>query len=175
MKQPIHKMGLWNPYVAGIVLGLVLTAAFYVMGVGLGASGMTSRTTAVITHAAAPDTVETNGYLKRYYQPGDKYPLINWVVFQVIGLLIGGTIGSLTGKRFNLSVSRGPNASVGMRLGLACLGGILVGLSSRLARGCTSGQALSGGATMVVGSWVFMLALFATAFIAAMWVRRQWL
>ncbi len=40
--------------------------------------------------------------------------------------------------------------------------------------GCTSGQALSGGATMVVGSWVFMMTVFATAFAAAYFVRREW-
>jgi uncharacterized membrane protein YedE/YeeE len=175
MKQPIHKTGLWNPYVAGVLLGLVLTAAFYVMGLGLGASGLTSRSSAVIAHTVAPKVVEANDYLKRYYQPGHRHPLINWIVFQMIGVFIGGLIGSLTGKRFNATVARGPRSTIGLRLSMACLGGILVGFSSRLARGCTSGQALSGGATMVVGSWVFMLALFAAAFLAAVLVRREWL
>ena len=108
MKQPIHKTGLWNPYVAGVMLGLVLMAAFYVMGIGLGASGLTSRASAVIAHTVALNAIETNGYLKRYYQSGDRYPLINWIVFQMIGVFIGGLIGSLTCKRFNTTVARGP-------------------------------------------------------------------
>jgi uncharacterized protein len=43
-----------------------------------------------------------------------------------------------------------------------------------LARGCTSGQALSGGALLSVGSWVFMLALFAAGFGAARLARKLW-
>ena len=35
---------------------------------------------------------------------------------------------------------------------------------ARLARGCTSGQALSGGAVLSVGSWAFALAIFASAY-----------
>ena len=33
----------WNPYVAGILLGLVLLSSFLVMGKGLGASGPANR------------------------------------------------------------------------------------------------------------------------------------
>jgi hypothetical protein len=175
VKLSIFKKGLWNPYVAGIALGLVLTLAFYVMGVGLGASGMVSRSAAVVGHTVAAEAVENNGYLGQYYKPDAGHPLSNWIVFQVIGVFLGGLAGSLLGRRFEPMVAKGPNAGVPLRLSLALIGGILVGVSSRLARGCTSGQALSGGATMVLGSWVFMLALFATAFIAAAFVRRQWI
>jgi hypothetical protein len=33
----------WNPYVAGVALGLVLLGSFLVMGHGLGASGASNR------------------------------------------------------------------------------------------------------------------------------------
>jgi uncharacterized membrane protein YedE/YeeE len=47
-------------------------------------------------------------------------------------------------------------------------------VGARLARGCTSGQALSGGAVLSLGSWAFMLALFASAYLSARYTRRQW-
>ena len=46
---------------------------------------------------------------------------------------------------------------------------------ARMARGCTSGQALSGGATLAAGSWAVMLAIFASAYLLAYFVRRLWL
>ena len=54
------------------------------------------------------------------------------------------------------------------------LGGVIMGFAARFARGCTSGQALSGGALLSVGSWVFMMAVFAGGYLMAPLVRRQW-
>jgi uncharacterized membrane protein YedE/YeeE len=61
-----------------------------------------------------------------------------------------------------------------LRLALAVGGGVLVGFASRLAAGCTSGQALSGGALLLSGSWAFMIAIFVGAFGAARLVRKEW-
>ena len=55
------------------------------------------------------------------------------------------------------------------------IGGILIGFAARLARGCTSGLALVGGAELAVGSWTFMLCVFAGGYAAAYFVRKQWL
>lgn len=174
MTEPYYAKGFWNPYVAGFVLGLVLLATFYIMGTGLGASGAFSRTAAVTAHAIDSNWVESNGLFKSYYANKTKSPLVNWMVFEVIGVFIGGVIAVVTARRFRPEVAKGAHASKGTRMALAVVGGILAGIGTRLALGCTSGQALSGGATMVVGSWVFMMALFATAFIAAIFLRRQW-
>jgi uncharacterized membrane protein YedE/YeeE len=56
----------------------------------------------------------------------------------------------------------------------AFAGGAAMGYGARLARGCTSGQALSGGATLSAGSWAFMMAVFAGAYALAYFVRRLW-
>ena len=58
--------------------------------------------------------------------------------------------------------------------GMAFFGGVLMGYGARLARGCTSGQALSGGAVLSVGSWVFMFAVFGGAYGLAYFVRKFW-
>ena len=175
MKEFDYAKGFWNPYVAGVALGLVLLLTFYLMGTGLGASGAVARTSAVVAHVVAPSAVENNGYFKEFYAGAQRHPLVNWMVFEVLGVFIGGLVASLTAGRFKSAVARGPAAGVGLRLGLAFVGGLIGGIGTRFALGCTSGQALSGGATMAVGSWVFMMAVFAAAFIAAPFVRRQWL
>jgi len=45
---------------------------------------------------------------------------------------------------------------------------------ARMARGCTSGQALSGGAVLSAGSWAFMMCVFAGAYAVAYFVRKFW-
>jgi NhaP-type Na+/H+ or K+/H+ antiporter len=71
MKQLEYAKGFWNPYVAGIALGLVLLLTFYLMGTGLGASGAVARTSAVIAHAATPTAVEQNSYYKEFFEQLD--------------------------------------------------------------------------------------------------------
>jgi hypothetical protein len=175
MKEFDYAKGFWNPYAAGVALGLVLLLTFYIMGTGLGASGAFARTAAATAHTIAPQAVESNGYFKEFYQKGESHPLWNWIVFEVIGVFIGGIVAVLTARRFKPTVARGPSVSAGTRLVLAFVGGIVGGVATRFAMGCTSGQALSGGATMAVGSWVFMMSVFATAFVLAIFARRQWL
>ncbi len=45
---------------------------------------------------------------------------------------------------------------------------------ARMARGCTSGQALSGGAVLSVGSWAFMFCIFGAGYAVAWFFRRLW-
>ena len=177
-REPMNNMdyakGYWNPYVAGIALGLVLTFTFYVMGTGLGASGAIARTAAVAAHNVSPEAIEKQAYFKEFYREGADHPFVDWTVIEVVGVFLGGLISVLMSKRFSVAVGKGPTAGVGLRLFMAFFGGIIAGVGTRFAMGCTSGQALSGGATMVVGSWVFMMAVFAAAFGAAYFVRKEW-
>mgnify|MGYP006383035491 CR=1 FL=1 len=47
-------------------------------------------------------------------------------------------------------------------------------VGAHLARGCTSGQALTGGALLNVGSWAFMLMVFVGGYSVAWFMRWQW-
>ncbi len=174
MSKPDYAQGYWNPFIAGIALGLVLLLTFYVMGTGLGASGAVARTAAVSAHVVDSQAVEKNAYFKEFYKEGANYPLVDWMVFEVIGVFFGGLIAVITAKRFKISIGKGATFPATFRLLLAFGGGIVGGIGTRFAMGCTSGQALSGGATMVLGSWVFMMTVFATAFVAAYFVRKEW-
>jgi uncharacterized membrane protein YedE/YeeE len=91
------------------------------------------------------------------------------------GVLAGGFLSALGSGRVAPQVERGPRTSPPTRLLFALLGGVLVGFASRLARGCTSGQALTGTAMLFTGSVIFLLCVFAGAYAAAYLVRREWL
>jgi uncharacterized membrane protein YedE/YeeE len=164
----------WNPYLAGIGLGLVLLAAFVIMGRGLGASGAFSSVVATGVAAVAPEHAQTNSYFKEYLSDGTQHPLKDWLVFEVLGVFAGGFISGALAHRVRKTIEKGPNISVAGRIGFAFAGGVLMGIGAKLARGCTSGQALTGGALLGVGSWAFMLAVFAGAYATAYFVRRQW-
>ncbi|HRQ24750.1 MAG TPA: YeeE/YedE thiosulfate transporter family protein, partial [Anaerolineales bacterium] len=59
-------------------------------------------------------------------------------------------------------------------MAIALVAGFVAVYGARMARGCTSGQALSGGATLAAGSWLLMFAIFASAYALAYFVRKLW-
>lgn len=163
----------WNPYLAGIALGLVLLTTFLVMGKGLGASGAANRIGVFIAGLVSPGHVAANPNLGAT-RGTHASVLDDWLVFEVLGVLLGGALGAITAGRFGAKVIRNATTSVATRLSFAFGGGLLMGLAARAARGCTSGQALSGGAVLSVGSWIFMLSVFGGGYACAWFVRRQW-
>lgn len=162
----------WNPYAAGVGLGLVLLFSYLVLGTGLGASGGLTRIAAATAHVAAPAAVEGNPYLGGWFRDGN--PLAHYLVTMLAGALLGGFLSAYAANRIVPGVERGPTASPGLRLGMALFGGALVGIGARFASGCTSGQALSGGAMLQTGSFVFTGACFAAAFAFAPLVKKEW-
>ena len=164
----------WNPYFSGIGLGLVLLLSYVIMGRGLGASGAMTTTAAVAVNAVAPEYAQSNEFYSEYLGDGTKSPFKDWLVFEVIGVLVGGFLSGALAGRIKMSVEKGPRISVRNRMIFAFTGGMLMGIGAKLARGCTSGQALTGGAVLNVGSWAFMLMVFAGAYALAYFMRRQW-
>lgn len=163
----------WNPYAAGVLLGLTLLATFLVAGQGLGASALPKRGVALLAHEVAPAWTEANPALNRYVA-GPAHPLKDWLVIEFVGVIVGGFIGAMLAGRFKPTVERGPRISTRGRLAYAAVGGVIMGFAAGLARGCTSGQALSGGALLATGSWAFMMMVFAGGYALAYFVRRQW-
>lgn len=147
----------WNPYLAGLALGGVLTGSFLLTGRGLGVSGALSDLVRSVLPFHGPISLA-----------GDS------MISELLGLVVGAAISGALAGRTTFDVSGGSHISGRSRLSLAVLGGMLVGIGSRFAHGCTSGQALSGGALLSVGSWVFMLTLFAAAYAMAGIMRRSW-
>lgn len=162
-----------NPYLAGGLLGIVLFTAFFLTGTGLGASGGLARLVAAGQDLAVPKHMDRVGHLVEM-AGGETNPLDHWIVLVTLGTLVGGFVSALYNKRLKVETQKGPRISTTTRLAMAVVGGTLMGYGARMARGCTSGQALSGGAVLSVGSWAFMLAVFAGGYALAYFVRRLW-
>jgi uncharacterized membrane protein YedE/YeeE len=162
-----------NPYLGGILLGLVLFASFFLSGNGLGASGGMNRFLVFIEDLFVPEHVDRTPNLLEM-AGGDRNPLDSWVFFTGAGVIIGGFVSGVLHGRVKVETNRGPRISARQRWLLAFVGGSLMGYGARMARGCTSGQALSGGAVLSVGSWAFMLAVFAGAYLLAYSLRKVW-
>ncbi|MDE3166762.1 MAG: YeeE/YedE family protein, partial [Acidobacteriota bacterium] len=174
LRQALHAPGYWPPYAAGAGLGLTLLTTFFVMGQGLGASGGLTRYLVAALSVVAPGYTASHSYWGNYYQPGQS-PLLDFLVFELIGAAIGGLVSGWLSGRLKLTVDKGPRISRRTRYALATIGGVLTGFGARLARGCTSGLALSGGAVLSAGAFVFMMAVFAAGFIGAYFMRRYWI
>jgi hypothetical protein len=106
---------------------------------------------------------------------GDKNPLDNWTVYLTVGTVLGGVVSGWLHGRMKLETNKGPQITNRTRWVMAFAGGTIMGYGARMARGCTSGQALSGGAVLSLGSWLFMFAVFAGAYALAYFVRKLWL
>jgi hypothetical protein len=163
----------WNPYVAGVGLGLVLLASFVVMGRGLGASGAVASTITAGLDAVAPSHVANNPAFAEYLKEGTS-PLMDWLVFEVLGVFVGGFLSGTLAHRVKTTVEHGPRITSNKRLMFAFVGGVLMGVGAKLARGCTSGQALTGGALLNAGAWLTMIMIFVGAYALAYFLRWQW-
>jgi uncharacterized protein len=160
-----------DPYRTGVLLGLVLLASFALAGRGLGASGAFASAAASATSLVAPAAAKGNSFFAAHLGEG---LLHDWLVVEVIGVVIGGLISAALAGRIELRVERGPRIGVRVRLLSAAGGGLVMGIGAVFARGCTSGQALTGGAMLSVGSWLFVIGAFAAAYLVAFVTRRSW-
>jgi uncharacterized membrane protein YedE/YeeE len=165
--------GYIDPYLAGILLGVVLFSAFFLTGSGLGASGGLNRLLVYVQDLISPDHINRVPYLINL-AGGDRNPLDSWIVFLTLGTIVGGFLSGWFNHRVKWETIKGPHITKRQRWFLAFLGGLLMGYGARFARGCTSGQALSGGAVLSVGSWAFMFAVFGGAYALAYFFRRAW-
>jgi len=169
----MEKENFKNPYIMGVFLGLALLFTYYISGHGLGASGAFYRIVAEVVNLISPaSTGEGSVYYSSLKGPEPSHS--TWLIFESIGVMLGGFVSGLIGGRVKWETIKGPNASRGLRLTMALVGGILIGFVSKLTLGCTSGQGLSGAALLSVGSWVFLFSAFGGGFMAAYFVRKQW-
>lgn len=159
-----------NPYLAGFFLGLTLLASFLTLGAGLGASGGLARIAAYMEGSVAPRHTQAS----EYFGAWGPDPLNYYLVLMLVGVFLGGLFSAIQANRLQIGMEKGKAAPAHLRALYALGGGVLAGLASRLAQGCTSGQALTGGALLLSGSLLFMIFAFGGGYALAHFVRRQW-
>jgi len=170
----VKKTKYWNPYIGGIMLGLVLLSANFISGRGLGASGALKSVVVSTVNTVAPDHAESTTFYKNYNETHES-PMKGWLVFQVLGVLVGGFLSGTLAKRLKFKVEHSPKISSKRRLIFALIGGAFFGFGSQLGRGCTSGSALSGMAVLSLGGFITMACIFGTAFGLAYFFRKNWI
>lgn len=164
-----------NPYLAGFFLGLVLLATIYITGRGLGASGAVKSAVVASVESVAPNHTATTNFYKEYSEEHSGNPLKSWLVFEVLGVVIGAFISGLISNRLKFKLEHSPKITTRVRVVGALIGGALFGFGAQLGRGCTSGAALSGMAVLSTGGILTMMAIFGGAYAFAYFFRKLWL
>lgn len=168
------KKRYMNPYLAGTMLGVVLLLAMYISGRGLGASGGIKYCVVSVVGAVDKPHVEKSEYYSRYFEGGKK-PLTNWLTLEIFGIIAGGFISGAISGRLRLKIEKSPKISNTRRLAFAFTGGLFFVYGAQLARGCTSGAALSGMAVLSTAGYITMIAIFGSAYLFAWFFRKNWI
>jgi len=164
-----------NPYLGGVLLGLLVLITVYITGRGLGASGAVKSTVVTTAEVVTPDQVKVNEYTSQFVSD-DHSPMYTWLVFESIGIFLGGLLsGVIFGRAKKFRVEHSPKITAKKRLIFALIGGALFGLGSQFGRGCTSGAALSGTATFALGGVIVMVTIFGTGYVFAYLFRKLWI
>ncbi len=128
-----------HPYLAGALLGVVLFAAFFLTGNGLGALGGLNNIIGFIEDLVAPNHMDRVPYLVKI-AGGDKNPLDSWLVFMVLGTLLGGFVSGWFNGRLKVETVRGPHITVRTRWFMAFLGGAIMGYGARFRTAALPGR-----------------------------------
>jgi uncharacterized protein len=161
----------WSPYVVGAGIGILGCIAFVVSDKFLGCSGAFSRACGMIERAFRGPAINDHPYYCRVE------PVVEWEVMMVAGVVIGAFLSAMISGDFKVasvppawSVAFG--GSIALRLGVAALGGVLMGFGARWAGGCTSGHGISGTLQLALSSWIAAACFFAGGIAAAMLLYR---
>jgi len=164
----------WNPYFGGFLLGLIVLTTFYLTGRGIGASGAIKNTVVTVVNTVSPEHAENSAYFSKYLK-GDKSPLNSWLVFQMLGVIAGAFFSGAVNNRLKIRMQHSPKITSKTRAIYVIIGGFLFGMGSQLARGCTSGGALSGFAVFSTGGIITMVSIFVSGYLFAWFFRKLWI
>jgi len=164
-----------NPYLAGFFLGLTLLATIYITGRGLGASGAIKSAVVSVVQTIVPGHTGQEQFYKEYLAEHQNMPLKNWLVFEILGVILGSFISGLISNRLKFTLDHSPKIKSRTRIAGALIGGLLFGLGAQFGRGCTSGAALSGMGVLSTGGIITMMAIFGGAYMFAYFFRKLWI
>lgn len=171
----MKKKSYINPYLGGVLLGLVLLSANFISGRGLGASGAFKSMIIQGVNTIAPEHAENALFFKDYNEHHPQGPMKSWLVFEMLGVVVGAFVSGALAGRLKFKTEHSPKITSKRRLIFALAGGILFGFGSQLGRGCTSGSALSGMAVLSMGGIITMAAIFGTGYVLAYFFRKNWI
>ena len=163
-----------NSYVAGLLMGLLIIAAYYFAGEGLGSSGGFRDVAIGAINGVAPEYAQSNPYTAPHVT-GTEGPMQTWLVFELLGVILGAIISAALYGRLKFVVGKAPHITNKKRLYFALAGGILWGIGTQLGRGCTSGLVLSGMAVNSLSGYIGLMAIFGFGFVFSVIFRKIWI
>lgn len=155
------ELTVWAGWIAGIAIGLFVTAHFWLLGKPAGCSTGYGNLCGLMCRRV------------RFFRMGEYSDLNNAKLWFLIGIPLGGLLAALTSPEpWHLSFSMGmydailPHTQSAKAIWLI-FGGMLLGFGARLAGACTTGHALVGGAmlnppSLLAGAVFFGSALLTT-------------
>ena len=152
-------MTQWSPYAVGVGIGVLSCLVFLLSDRYIGCSAAFSRTSGMIEKLFRGRKVEENPYYQKLP------PVIDWEWVMVLGILVGAFASAVISSDFRLTwvpakwaAAFGPSKV--LRIAVALVGGVFMGLGARWANGCTSGHGISGTLQLAVSSWLAAVCFF---------------
>lgn len=158
----------WSPYLVGALLGVLSWLTFYFSDKAIGASSFYATLAGMMGKVFAKKHVESLAYYK------SNPPVVNWEFAFMIAAFGGAFLAAWSGGEIDarwvpaMWEARFGEGTVGLRGGVAVLGGMLMAFGARLAGGCTSGHGISGTLQLNVGSWIAVICFFIGGMAVAM-------
>jgi len=155
----------WNPYIVGVLLGVLSWTVFAVVDKPLGVSTSVSAASGAVCELFGYDTA-ANSYWKKVV------PRWDYGMLFLVGTMLGAAASALLSRSWRVEVvpsvwKQHFGASGAARLLVAFIGGALIMYGARMADGCTSGHGISGSLQLAVSSWTFFLTMFASGLLTA--------
>lgn len=161
----------WSPYVSGIGIGLLAWITILLSDRTLGCSTAFARISGLLElKLRGKKTLD-----KPYFQK--VVPELNWDLMLVFGIVIGSFLSAAISGSFKLQwvpvlFAQTFGSSPWIRLVAALLGGVILGIGSRWAGGCTSGHGISGTMQLTLSGWIAAICFFAGGIVTAMLLFR---
>jgi hypothetical protein len=159
-----------NPYISGILIGLILLLFYGIVGVGFCGSGYAVEVVSEGYSLINPGLVYNSEFFSKLgLGKGFSYASI-----LALGIFVGGFISSLANGRVGLMVERGSDFSRIIRLFLTAMGGLILGFSTQLGRGDLLDNLFGGSVFLSTGSILFVVMALLASYIFAFLFWRQW-
>lgn len=161
----------WSPYQAGAGIGVLSWLTFYFSDKPIGASSFYANVAGLVGRKLAP------GHTARLKYFQEKPPkLLNWESVFFLSAVCGAFLAATSAGEYQvrwltpLWTEHFGDDSLGLRLGVAFAGGVLMAFGARAAGGCTSGHGISGTLQLALSSWIMVISLFAGGMATALWM-----
>jgi uncharacterized protein len=159
VKKLNRLTSLWD----GLLVGLLIAAAWYVTGV-IGAESI-ERIVNLDGITFVYPSGQTIDLFANYGTSNLTFPIT-----VLLGVVIGAFLMAKVNKRysFGCTANKGQN-----KVKLNMIGGALMGTGGVLSIGCTVGQGLTGLSTLAFASAIAIISIFVSATITALWLNKK--